>query len=75
MILLTRLNGSVLAINNDLIRYAEATPDTTLTLMDGEKLVVRESLAELVRLVEQQVRMRARELAVPSSAGAGEERQ
>jgi hypothetical protein len=40
MIELTRLNGSPLAINCDLIKYAEAAPDTVLTLITGEKLVV-----------------------------------
>jgi flagellar protein FlbD len=35
MIELTRLNGRHLAINCDLIRYAEASPDTVLTLITG----------------------------------------
>lgn len=43
MIELTRLNGSTLLVNCDLIRYIEATPDTTLTMVTGEKLVVREA--------------------------------
>lgn len=47
MIELTRLNGSPLSVNCDLIRYAEATPDTTLTLVTGEKLMVRESREEV----------------------------
>ena len=42
MIELTRLNGSRLAVNCDLIKYAEAAPDTMLTLVTGEKLVVLE---------------------------------
>ena len=36
MIELTRLNGHALAVNCDLIRYAESSPDTTLTLVDIE---------------------------------------
>jgi flagellar protein FlbD len=47
MIELTRLNGSHLAINCDLIKYAEAAPDTVLTLITGEKLVVREPCSEV----------------------------
>ena len=47
MIDLTRLNGSRLVLNCDLIKFAEAAPDTTLTLITGEKLIVRESLDEL----------------------------
>ena len=48
MIDLTRLNGHRLILNCDLIRYAEATPDTTLTLVTGEKLIVRDSPEELI---------------------------
>ena len=47
MIELTRLNGSRLAINCDLIKYAEAAPDTVLTLITGEKLVVLEPCSEV----------------------------
>jgi flagellar protein FlbD len=47
MIELTRLNGSPLVINCDLIKYAEASPDTVLTLITGEKLVVLEPCSEV----------------------------
>jgi len=47
MIELTRLNGSPLVINCDLIKYAEAAPDTVLTLITGEKLVVLEPCSEV----------------------------
>jgi flagellar protein FlbD len=47
MIELTRLNGSRLAVNCDLIKYAEAAPDTVLTLITGEKLVVLEPCNEI----------------------------
>ena len=47
MIELTRLNGSPLAVNCDLIKYAEAAPDTVLTLITGEKLVVLEPCSEV----------------------------
>ena len=48
MIELTRLNGHALLVNSDLIKHAEAIPDTTLTLVTGEKLVVLESCAEVL---------------------------
>ena len=51
MIILTRLNGRELAVNPDLIERAEATPDTVVTLSDGTKLLVSESLLELVTRV------------------------
>jgi flagellar protein FlbD len=50
---LTRLSGPVFALNPDLIERAEATPDTVVTLVNGSKYVVRESLEELVELVRQ----------------------
>lgn len=49
MIELTRLNGSRLIVNCDLIKYAESAPDTMLTLITGEKLVVLEPSAEVQR--------------------------
>ncbi len=49
MIQLTRLNGNPLVVNSDLIKYAEASPDTVLTLVNGEKIVVLENCAEVVR--------------------------
>ncbi len=51
MIKLTRLNHSILAINPDHIVAAEASPDTTLVLLGGDKLLVRESLDELIERV------------------------
>ena len=48
MIRLTRLNGPPFALNCDLIERAEATPDTVLTLVDGTKYVVSESVEEVV---------------------------
>jgi flagellar protein FlbD len=51
MIELTRLNGKPIVLNSDLIKSAEASPDTMLTLINGEKLIVREDLAEVVERV------------------------
>jgi flagellar protein FlbD len=51
MIELTRLNGGRMVVNSDLIRYAEASPDTVITLVTGDKLVVTESTAELIERV------------------------
>ena len=49
MLKLTRLNHHVIAINPDHICWVEETPDTTLSLVNGEKLLVRESLDELIK--------------------------
>jgi flagellar protein FlbD len=50
MIELTRLNGQKLFVNCDLLKYAEASPDTVLTLLTGDKIVVRESCDEVIAL-------------------------
>jgi flagellar protein FlbD len=48
MIIVTRLNGSEIVVNADLIETIEATPDTIVTLVDGTRYVVEESPTELV---------------------------
>jgi flagellar protein FlbD len=53
MIELTRLNGNKIAVNCDLIRYIEASPDTVLTLVTGEKLIVLESYSAVSALAFQ----------------------
>jgi flagellar protein FlbD len=63
MIELTRLNGRPMVLNSDLIKTAEASPDTMLTLINGEKLIVREEIPEVVERV---LAYRARLLAVVS---------
>lgn len=60
MIELTRLNGNRLAVNSDLIEFAESAPDTLLKMVTGEKLLVIESLAEVA---ERMAAFRARTLA------------
>ena len=51
MIMLSRLNGLPFALNPDLIERADATPDTVLTLCDGTKFVIGETVEELVTRV------------------------
>ncbi len=53
MIMLSRLNGLPFALNPDLIERAEATPDTVLTLCDGTKLLIGETVEELVARVRE----------------------
>ncbi len=50
MIKLTRLNGDEFVLNADLIRFIESRPDTYITLTTNDRLVVRESVDEVVRL-------------------------
>ncbi len=55
MIKLTRLGGEAFVLNAELIRYIESRPDTFITLLGGERLVVLESMDEVVgRAIEYQ---------------------
>lgn len=53
MILLRRLGGPQFTLNPDLIERAEATPDTVITMVGGNKYVVCEALEELSNLIRQ----------------------
>ena len=53
MIVVTRLNGSSMSLNCDLIERAESTPDTVLTLVDGTKFVITESVDEVIAKVRE----------------------
>ena len=57
MIPLTKLNNQAFVVNADLIKFIESTPDTLLTLTTGERLLVKESSAEVIRRVVQYGRM------------------
>ena len=48
MIKLTRLDGELFILNADLIRYVEARPDTFITLTSGERVVVAETMDEVL---------------------------
>jgi flagellar protein FlbD len=49
VICLTRLNGQVFVVNAEKIRYVESTPDTLVCCDHGERMMVKESLQEVVR--------------------------
>ncbi|MDD6572123.1 MAG: flagellar FlbD family protein [Thermoflexaceae bacterium] len=51
MVDLTRLNGSRIMINSDLIETVEETPDTVITLTTGRKFLVKESRQDVKNLV------------------------
>jgi flagellar protein FlbD len=64
MIQLTRINHLPLVLNSDLIEHLESTPDTVISLTTGQKMVVEESVEEVVRRV---VEFRRLIQAVPGS--------
>jgi flagellar protein FlbD len=49
MIKLTQLGGEAFLLNAELIKYVETRPDTIVTLTSGERLLVRESMEEVLR--------------------------
>lgn len=51
MITLTRLSGSVFLLNADLIERVDSTPDTIITLVDGKKYVVAETMTQVLDAV------------------------
>lgn len=51
MITVTRLNGTSIAVNANLIRYVEARPDTFITLTDGDRVIVCETVDDVIRKV------------------------
>lgn len=53
MIQVTRLNGQEVFINADLILFLESTPETILTLENGKKVTVKETISQVIdRVVE-----------------------
>lgn len=70
MIVVTRLNGPRFAVNPDLLQRVESTPDTILTLIDGTKYIVSESMEQVTDLV---VEYRARVVAATLAAAHEQE--
>jgi flagellar protein FlbD len=55
MISVTKINGSRVYLNAELIETVEATPDTVITLMNDRKFIVRENAEEIIeRVIEYQ---------------------
>ena len=72
MIALTRLNGNRFVLNAELIRVVEANPDTVITLINGDHLVVKEPMDEVIRRSVQYRRSLRTMLPEPAiSPGAG----
>ena len=51
MIQLTRLDRRPLIVNSDLIKFVEKAPDTVLTLVSGEKIIVLESSQQVLEKI------------------------
>ncbi len=51
MILLTKLDGSIVLISVDAVKYIEKTPDSLITFLNGDTLFVKESIEEIQKIV------------------------
>ena len=51
MIKVTRLNNKEYWVNADIIEFVEATPDTVISLINGNKIVVRESTEAIIEAI------------------------
>ena len=54
MILLTKLNGAPVLLNEAMVEYVEAKPDSTIVMATGNVLLVRQSVEEIARLANRQ---------------------
>jgi flagellar protein FlbD len=69
MIRLTRLNHQPIVVNAELIEYLEATPDTVISLVNGQKMTVLESLDDVMaRIIDYQRQIRQKPI-VQSQGG------
>jgi flagellar protein FlbD len=83
VILVTRLNGAVFALNPDLVERVDCTPDTVVTLVDGTKYIIAESVPEFIEsvrhyrasLIAQASRMETAPLAVAGSSTTTDDEQ
>jgi flagellar protein FlbD len=64
VIVLTRFNSERIAVNADLVARVETSPDTRVTMIDGSRYIVTESMADVIRLIEE---YKARVLALARS--------
>lgn len=48
MVKITRLNNVEQIINSDLIEFIDSTPDTNITMTTGRKVIVRESVEDVI---------------------------
>jgi flagellar protein FlbD len=66
MIELTKLQNAKIVVNAELIEFVESTPDTLITTTTGKKLMVRETVEEVVAAV---IEYRRRCITTPRKMG------
>lgn len=51
MIKVKRLNDKEFVVNSDLILYIEETPDTVISLTTGQKIIVSDSVDDVIEKI------------------------
>lgn len=73
MIVVTRLNLTRFAVNPDLIERVQASPDTTIIMVDGARFVVQESMEQLIaQITDFRARVLHSALRMSSPAAGGD---
>jgi len=76
MIRLTRLNHQPIVVNAELIEYLEITPDTVISLINGQKMTVLESLEQVMaKIVDYQREIRQKPIVQPGEEQTDLERE
>lgn len=68
MIRVTRLDNREIVVNSDLVEFVESTPETIVSTTTGKKIVVKESVDEILKRV---LEFRRRALPILKTAGSG----
>ena len=56
MITLTRINGTNILINESFVEIVEETPDTVVTMQNGHKYLVKETVEEILYKISERNR-------------------
>ena len=70
MIMLTRLDGNPVCVNEINVLWVEALPDTSVMLVGGTRMLVRESVSEVKNLIDGRAAIVAEPPAANQSDGA-----
>jgi flagellar protein FlbD len=54
MIKLTKIHGECVYINENNIQWIESTPDTVITFINGNRFIVKETILEVLNIIERQ---------------------
>ena len=70
MIKVTRINDKELVINADLIEFVESIPDTMISLTTGKKIMVKETIDQIIDLAAGFKRLSVSRISGPGAASA-----